>query len=101
MQARAAGSAALRIDAELRRRTSLFVRGSGIGVLFTSAPGLPVSGPLQSNSRLEAGLRSPGGGGAIEVYWAGERLFDDLMTPEPRPSRISGFGIRLVGLNHF
>ena len=46
MQARAAGSAALRIDAELRRRTSLFVRGSGIGVPFTSAPGLPVSGPL-------------------------------------------------------
>jgi hypothetical protein len=101
MQARGAASAALRLDAELRRRTTLFVRGSGIGVLFTDAPGLPVSGPLQGNDRLEAGLRAPGGGGAIELYWAAERLFDDMMTPAPRASRISGFGVRLVGLNHF
>jgi hypothetical protein len=101
IQARGAASGAVRVEAEVWRRSTLFVRGSGIGVFFRSAPGYPISAPVRSNQRVEAGWRAPGGGAALELYVASERLFDDVMTPTPRPSRMTGVGLRLSELNHF
>jgi hypothetical protein len=101
IQARGAASGALRVEAELWRHSALFVRGSGIGVFFRGAPGYPITAPVRGNHRLEAGWRALGSGGSLELYVATERLFDDLMTPVPRPSRMTGVGFRLSELNHF
>jgi hypothetical protein len=101
IQARGAASGALRVEAEVGRRSAVYVRGSGIGVFFRAAPGYPVTANLRSNDRVEAGWRALGSGGALELYVATERLFDDLMTPVPRPSRMTGVGLRLSELNHF
>jgi hypothetical protein len=101
MQARGAASGALRLEIELWRRSAVFVRGSGIGVFFRGADGYPVSSTVRSNHRFEAGWRMPGSGAALELYVATERLFDDVMTPAPRPSRMTGVGFRLAERTHF
>ena len=101
MQARGAASGAVRIEAEVWRRSTIFVRGSGIGIFFRSAPGLPVSSPVRGNHRIEAGWRAPGSGAAVELYLAREHLFDDIMMPDPRPSRMTGIGLRLSERTHF
>jgi len=101
MQAQGAASGAVRIEAEVWRRSAVFVRGSGIGVFFRGAPGLPVTSAVRGNHRIEAGWRMPGSGAAVELYLAREYLFDDIMMPTPRPSRMTGIGFRLAERAHF
>jgi hypothetical protein len=101
IHARGAVSGALRIEAEMWKQSALFVRASGISVLFRATPQNPVVSKLRANHRVEAGLRMPGGGGALELYFATERLFDDVMMPAPRASRMTGVGIRLAERTHF
>jgi hypothetical protein len=101
MQAEGAASAAIRLEVELWRRSALFIRGSGIGVFFRGADGRPVTSGVRSNHRIEAGWRMPGSGAALELYVATERLFDDVMMPDPRPSRMTGIGLRLAERTHF
>jgi hypothetical protein len=96
-----AASGALRIEADVGRRNAVFVRASGISVLFRSTPANPVISRVRKNHRLEAGLRVPGAGAAFEVYVATESLFDDVMTPAPRASRMTGIGLRLAERTHF
>jgi hypothetical protein len=101
MQARGAASAAIRIDADVWRNSTLFIRGSGIGVFFRSGPGLPISEAVRGNHRVEAGWRMLGSGASLELYFARESLFDDIMMPVPRPSRMHGIGLRLSERTHF
>jgi hypothetical protein len=101
MQAQGAASGALRLEAEVWRQSTLFVRASGIGVFFRAAPGYPVSSSLRGNHRFEGGWRLPGAGAALELYVATERLFDDIMMPAPRPSRMTGIGLRVSERTHF
>lgn len=101
MQARGAASGAIRLEMELWRRSTVFVRGSGIGVFFRAADGHPVTSAIRGNYRFEAGWRMPGTGAALELYVASERLFDDVMMPTPRPSRMTGVGFRLAERTHF
>jgi hypothetical protein len=101
MQAKGAATAAIRLEMELWRRSAIFVRGSGIGVFFRAADGYPVTSGIRSNHRLEAGWRMPGSGGAFEIYVATERVFDDVMMPDPRPSRMTGIGLRIAERTHF
>jgi hypothetical protein len=101
MQAQGAASGAIRLEMELWRRSTIFVRGSGIGVFFRAADGHPVTSGVRGNHRFEAGWRMPGTGAALELYLATERLFDDVMTPDPRPSRMTGIGFRLAERTHF
>jgi hypothetical protein len=101
MQARGAASGALRLEMELWRRSAVFVRGSGIGVFFRAADGYPVTSAVRGNHRFEAGWRMPGTGAAFELYLATERLFDDVMMPAPRSSRMTGIGFRLAERTHF
>src|SRR3712207_7308727 len=51
---------AVRLEAEVWRRSTVFVRGSGMGVFFKAAPGHPVSSSMRGNHRFEAGWRMPG-----------------------------------------
>jgi hypothetical protein len=101
MQARGAASGAVRLEVELWRRSTVFVRGSGIGVFFRAADGHPVTSSVRGNQRFEAGWRMPGSGAALELYVASERLFDDVMMPDPRPSHMTGIGFRLAERTHF
>ncbi|MFN2566595.1 MAG: hypothetical protein ABR499_16485 [Gemmatimonadaceae bacterium] len=101
MRAQGAASAAVRLEAEAWRRSAVFVRASGIGVFFRAAPNHPVTAAMRGNHRLEAGWRMPGTGAAMEIYLATERLFDDIMMPDPRPSTMTGIGIRLSERTHF
>jgi hypothetical protein len=101
IHARGAASGALRIEAETWKRSAVFLRASGIGVLFRSTPTNPVVSKIRATHRLEAGWRMPGGGAALELYVATERLFDDVMMPTPRPSRMTGVGLRLAEKTHF
>jgi hypothetical protein len=101
MQAQGAASGAIRLEMELWRRSTIFVRGSGIGVFFRAADRHPVTSGVRGNHRFEAGWRMPGTGAALELYLATERLFDDVMTPDPRPSRMTGIGFRLAERTHF
>jgi hypothetical protein len=101
MQAQGAASGAIRLELELWRRSAIFVRGSGIGVFFRAADGHPVTSSVRANHRFEAGWRMPGSGAALELYLATERLFDDVMMPDPRPSRMTGIGLRLTERTHF
>ena len=101
MQAQGAASGALRLEIELWRRSTIFVRGSAIGVFFRAADGHPVTSTVHGNNRLEAGWRVPGSGAAVELYVATERLFDDVMMPDPRPSRMTGIGLRFAERTHF
>ena len=101
MQAQGAASAAVRIEAELWRSHAMFVRTSGIGVFFRDGPGLPISDGMRGNHRFEAGWRMGGAGGALELYFARESLFDDIMMPVPRPSRMHGIGLRISERTHF
>lgn len=101
MQARGAASGAIRLEMEFGRGSALFVRGSGIGVFFRAVDGHPVTSLLCGNHRIEAGWRMPGSGAALELYLATERLFDDVMMPNPRPSRMTGIGFRLAERTHF
>jgi hypothetical protein len=101
MQAQGAASAAVRIEAEVWRHHALFVRTSGIGVFFRDGPDLPTSEAIRGNHRFEAGWRMAGAGGALELYFARESLFDDIMMPVPRPSRMHGIGLRISERTHF
>lgn len=101
MRAQGASSGALRLEAELTPRTTAFLRASGIAVWFGGDPASAIPSAARSNQRIEVGSRMLGSGGTIEVYGALERVFDDVMTPAPRPSRAAGIGVRLAGLNHF
>jgi hypothetical protein len=101
MQARGAATAAARLEVDAWRRSAMFVRASGIGVFFRAAAGYPVTSSVRSNHRFEAGWRMPGSGAALELYIATERLFDDVMMPQPRPSRMTGIGLRLAERTHF
>jgi hypothetical protein len=101
MQAQGAASGALRLEMELWRRSAIFLRASGVGVFFRGAEGYPVTSSIHGNHRLEAGWRMPGTGAALELYLATERLFDDVMMPDPRPSRMTGIGFRLAERTHF
>lgn len=101
MRAQGAASAALRLEVEIWRRSAVFVRGSGIGVFFRAADAYPVTSSVRGNHRFEAGWRMPGTGAALELYVATERLFDDVMVPRPRPSRMTGIGLRLAERSHF
>jgi hypothetical protein len=101
MQAQGAASAAIRLEMELWRRSAVFVRASGIGVFFRAADGYPVTSGVRRNHRFEAGWRMPGSGGAFELYVATERVFDDVMMPDPRPSRMTGIGLRIAERTHF
>jgi hypothetical protein len=101
IHAQGAASGAVRIEAELWKRSAVFVRASGIGVLFRATPTSPVTSRLRANHRIEAGWRLPGAGAAMELYLATERLFDDVMMPDPRPSRMTGVGIRFAERTHF
>lgn len=99
--AQGAASGAVRIEAEVWKQSALFIRASGISVLFRASPANPVISKLRANHRVEAGWRMPGSGAAMEVYLATERLFDDVMVPTPRSSRMTGIGIRLAERTHF
>jgi hypothetical protein len=101
LYARGAASTDVRVDIGPDGRSSLFVRGSGIVVLFAGAPAEPGASRGRANHRLEIGWRAPGSGGALELYGATERLFDDLGTLVPRPSRVVGIGLRLAERNQF
>jgi hypothetical protein len=101
IHARGAASGALRVEATAWRRSAVFLRMSGIGVLFRATPVNPVISKIRSNHRVEAGWRMPGSGAALEVYMATERVFDDVMMPDPRPSRMTGIGLRLTERTHF
>lgn len=101
IHAQGAASGAVRIEAEVWKRSAVFVRASGIGVVFRSTPANAVVSRLRANHRIEAGWRMPGSGAALEVYIAKERLFDDVMMPDPRPSRMTGIGVRLAERTHF
>jgi hypothetical protein len=101
MQAQGAASAAIRLEMDLGRRSAIFLRASGIGVFFRAADGFPVTAPMRGNHRMELGWRVPGTGAALELYGATERLFDDVMMPAPRPSRMTGIGLRLAERTHF
>ncbi len=101
MQAQGAASAAVRFEVDAWRGSTIFMRASGIGIFFRSADGYPVTSGARTNHRVEAGWRMPGTGAALEVYLATERLFDDVMMPDPRPSRMTGIGLRLSERTHF
>ena len=101
LYARGAASTDLRVDVGPDGRSSLFARGSGIVVLFAGAPATPGVSSGRANHRLEIGWRAPGSGGALEVYGATERLFDDLGTLVPRGSRVVGIGLRLAERSQF
>lgn len=101
IHAQGAASGAVRIEAEMWKQSALFVRASGISVLFRATPSNPVISKVRANHRIEAGWRMPGSGAAMEVYVATERLFDDVMMPTPRTSRMTGVGIRLGERTHF
>jgi hypothetical protein len=101
MQAQGAASAAIRLEMELGRRGAMFLRASGIGVFFRAADDSPVTSAMRGNHRIELGWRVPGTGAALELYGATERLFDDVMTPAPRPSRMTGIGLRVSERTHF
>ena len=99
----ARGSAAtdLRVDIGPEGRSSVFARGSGIVVLFAGAPATPGASLGRANHRFEIGWRAPGSGGAVELYGATERLFDDLGALSPRASRVVGIGLRLAERSQF
>jgi hypothetical protein len=101
IHAQGAASGALRMEAEAWKGSAVFVRASGIGVLFRVTPVNPVVSKLRANHRIEAGWRIPGRAGAMELYLATERLFDDVMMPDPRPSRMFGIGLRVAERGHF
>ena len=101
IHAQGAASGAVRIEADMWKRSAVFVRASGISVLFRGTTANPVTARLRANHRIEAGWRLPGAGAAMELYLATERLFDDVMMPDPRPSRMTGVGIRLAERTHF
>jgi hypothetical protein len=101
MQAQGAASAAVRLEVETWRRSAVFLRASGIGVFFRAASGYPITSRVRGNHRVEAGWRVPGAGAALELYLATERLFDDVMMPNPRPSQMTGIGVRVAERTHF
>ena len=99
--ARGAASTDLRVDVGPQGRSSLFARASGILVVFAGAPAVPGASAGRTNHRLEVGWRAPGSGGALELYGATERVFDDLAEVVPRRSRVFGIGLRLAERNQF
>jgi hypothetical protein len=100
-EARGSLGADLRVDTEIGKRNSIFIRASGIDVLFAGTADRPVSSTHHENHRFELGWRALGGDGALEVYGAVENLFDDLSSIDPRPSHVVGIGVRLAALNQF
>jgi hypothetical protein len=101
IHAQGAASGAVRVEAEILKQSALFVRASGIGVLFRATASNPVVSRLRANHRIEAGWRFPGSGAALELYVTTERLFDDVMMPAPRASRMTGVGLRFAERTHF
>ena len=99
--ARGATRAAVRLEAPITAAHSVFVRTFSTGVLFQTSGVRPNSRAVRETYRAEAGYRAAGREGAMEFYLVAEDLFDDLMTPIPRPSKVLGFGLRAVGLNGF
>ena len=100
-QARGAGRLVLRVDQNFIGRSTLFARGFGLGMLFREDENAPVVAGMQSVHRFEVGIHLPGSAGALELYGATEHTFDDLNTPAPRPSRVTGIGLRLTARDQF
>jgi hypothetical protein len=50
----------------------------------------------RTNSEVELGVHIRGRGGAIDVFLARERTFDDLTLPTPRPHTGTFLGVRLA-----
>lgn len=98
---RAGASAALRADASIGARSAVYARASGIGLHFASSSAPLVTAPFQHNERVELGWKLVGPGASLEAYLTAERLFDDVMSVSPRPSRMIGVGLRLADRNYF
>jgi hypothetical protein len=55
----------------------------------------------RTNSDVEVGVHVRGRGGAIDVYLARERTFDDVTLPTPRPHTGTFVGVRLASRGVF
>lgn len=99
MRARGSVGSDVRVDARVWRGSGVFLRASGINVLFSPAP--QVTKSHQQNYRMELGWRADGQRGGLELYGAIEHLFDDLSSVVPHGSHVVGIGLRLAERNQF
>jgi hypothetical protein len=92
---RALGSATLggRIARDAAPDAQLYAHAWGTVMTFSRGPD-QAGVSLQPHWRSEAGLRITGRGGAMDLYTAYERTFDDLTRPTPQPSGVFGIGVR-------
>lgn len=101
IDARGSIGADLRIDTDVWHGSGVFLRASGIDVLFGRSAVRPETETQQENHRIELGWHERGGRGSLELYGAVEQLFDDISSIAPHGSHIAGIGIRLFDLNQF
>ena len=99
--ARGSAGADLRVDVKVWRGSGVFLRASGIEVLFSGSASRPVTGSQHENYRVEMGWRASGHRGGLELYGAVEQLFDDLSSVVPHGSHVVGIGLRLAERNQF
>ena len=99
--ARASVGADLRVDTKLWRGSGVFLRASGIGVLFSPSASQRVTEAQHQNYRFELGWKAGGQRGGLELYGAVEQLFDDLSSIVPHGSRVVGIGLRLAERSQF
>jgi hypothetical protein len=88
-----AGSGGARMSREVGSGHELYARAWGSLMLFSNGPGR--SGMrAEPGWRTEIGTHASGQGGALDLFLAYERTFDDLSRPTPQPSGVLGLGVR-------
>jgi hypothetical protein len=92
---RALGSTTLgaRLARDAAPEAQLYTHAWGTLMAFSRGPDR-TGVSLQPNWRSEFGVRLAGRGGALDLYAAYERTFDDLTRPTPQPSAVLGLGLR-------
>ena len=90
-----ATAAGARIATDVGSTQQLYARGWGSVMLFSSGPDESgIDGETQW--RGEVGFRATGRGGAVDLFAAYERTFDDVSRPVPQPSSVFGIGVRFA-----
>jgi len=82
-----AAGAGSRLRRDLGGERQLYARGWASAIVF--------SGSTAMQWRTEVGASAAGRGGALDLFAAYERTFDDVTRPTPRASGVFGVGMRI------
>lgn len=84
-----------KLAAVLAKSTAVYVRAWGAGMLFAAEPKNGRSSGMEFHARAELGATLTGKGGALDVFIAYERLFDEPVFIVPQSSSVVFVGIRV------